>query len=211
LKISILVDNHNSWIAPYAKDICIQLSEQHDINLYFKASTVPTGDILFLVGCTTIISNIILKRNKLNLVIHESNLPKGRGWSPVSWQVIEGKNKIPIVLFEAQEEVDSGPIYMKEYIELDGTELLPEIKQKQGKKTVELIHKFLEKWPNVKGTPQIGKSSFYPKRTLEDDFLNIEKSIIDNFNHLRVVDNEKFPAWFKFKGQKYILKIYKMN
>lgn len=209
LKISILLDNPHSWIVPFAQDIRQGLLEHYDVELYFKASEIPKGDILFLLGCTSIVSSEILQRNKHNLVIHESDLPKGRGWSPVSWQVLEGKNKIPVVLFEATEMLDAGPIYLKDYIELDGKELLTEIKQKQGEKTTELIYKFLKKWPNINGKPQVGEPSYYPKRTEKDDILDSEKTIIENFNHLRIVDNEKYPARFKFKGQTYILKIYK--
>ncbi len=73
-----------------------------------------------------------MKFNKHNLVIHESDLPKGKGWSPVTWQVLEGKDVIPITLFEAAKNVDAGDIYLQEFIHLDGSELLEEIKHKQG-------------------------------------------------------------------------------
>ena len=129
LDISILVDDPFCWIIPFAEDICRRLSKDHNAGLYLKTSEVPTGDMLFLLGCASIIPNEILRRNKHNLVVHESDLPKGRGWSPVTWQVLEGKNRIPIVLFEATEELDGGAIYLKDYIDLDGTELLPEIKR----------------------------------------------------------------------------------
>lgn len=209
LKISILVDNSDSWIVPFVRHIRDRLMKRCNIKLYFKASGVRKGDILLLLGCTSIIPPNILQRNKYNFIIHESALPKGRGWSPIAWQVLEGKNKIPIVLFEATEELDAGPIYLEDYIQLDGSELLPEIKQKQWEKTEELIIKLLEKWPNLKSVPQEGKPSYYRKRTGKDDKLDPQKSVIENFNHLRIVDNKKYPAWFQYKNQKYIVKIYK--
>jgi methionyl-tRNA formyltransferase len=208
LKISILVDTPDSWILPFAKDICARFSEQHDIQLYFEASEVREGDMLFLLGCTSIIPDSILARNRNNLVVHESNLPEGRGWAPVAWQVLKGKNRIPIVLFQATNTLDAGPIYLRDCIELDGTELLPEIKQKQGEKTVQLVDTFLKKWPDVKCESQVGEPTYFPKRTEGDDELDPQKTIIENFNHLRIVHNEKYPAWFRFKGEKYILKIY---
>ncbi|MCD6225412.1 MAG: methionyl-tRNA formyltransferase [Deltaproteobacteria bacterium] len=211
LKISILLDNPDSWIVSFAQDIQRQVAEQHDVKLYFKPSEIPHGDMLFLLGCTSIISREILQRNKHNLVIHESDLPKGRGWSPVPWQILEGKNSISIVLFEATEELDAGQIYLRDYIELDGTELLSEIKQKQGKKTAELVYTFLEKWPNIRRKTQSGEATYHRKRTERDDELDVGKTIIENFNHLRIVDNEKYPAWFKYKRHKYIVKIYKAN
>ncbi|MCP5102848.1 MAG: methionyl-tRNA formyltransferase [bacterium] len=211
LKISILVDNSNSWIVPFAQKLEQELAKTYDVKLYFNAGDLLQGDMLFLLGCISIVPPEVLKRFKNNLVIHESDLPKGRGWSPLSWQVLENKNRIPITLFEAVEEPDAGPVYLKDHIELDGTELLPEIKQKQGKKTIELVYRFLEKWTDIKGEFQKGEPSYYRRRTRQDDKIAPEKSIIENFNHLRIVDNEKFPAWFEYKGHRYILKIYKQE
>lgn len=209
LRISILVDSPCVWMLPFAKNLRAKLLKKHYAGLYFKPSDVPRGDMLFLLGCTSIIPGNILKRNKHNFVIHESDLPEGRGWSPLGWQVLKGKNKIPIVLFAATERPDAGPVYLKDYIKLNGTELLSELRQKQGEKTVELAVRLLKKWPHVKAVPQRGTSTYYRKRAAADDALDPKKSIIRNFNHLRIVDNEKYPAWFEFKGEKYVLKIYK--
>ena len=208
LDISILVDDPFCWIIPFAEDICRRLSKDHNAGLYLKTSEVPTGDMLFLLGCASIIPNEILRRNKHNLVVHESDLPKGRGWSPVTWQVLEGKNRIPIVLFEATEELDGGAIYLKDYIDLYGTELLPEIKRKQGEKTAELVCRFVESWPDVSGKAQKGVPTYYSKRTEFDDELDANKTISENFNLLRIAHNEEHPAWFRHRGKKYILKIF---
>lgn len=204
------MDDKNSWIIPFAKEIVDDLNgKNYHCQFFHDAKEIPRGDILFLLGCIKKVKKDILARNKNNLVIHESDLPVGRGWSPVAWQVLAGKNKIPITVFEAEEALDSGPVYMKDYIHLEGTELLPEIKEKQGRKTKELVLKMVEKYPDLHGQEQTGESSYYPRRTRKDDRLDIDKSIKDHFNHLRIVDNEKYPAWFEYKNQRYILKIYK--
>jgi len=206
--ISILVDNPSSWIVPWASILKDKLSVFHKTKLCFSESDVYHGEFLFILGYTKILSKEILSRNKLNLVIHESALPFGRGWSPVAWQVLEGRNEIPVVLFDAQEELDTGPIYLRDVIILDGTELLPEIRRKQGVKTVEMVLKFLSMWPELKPVKQSGSASFYARRRSEDDVLDVNSTISENFDHLRVVDNEKYPAWFVFRGKKYIVKIY---
>jgi methionyl-tRNA formyltransferase len=147
--------------------------------------------------------------NKHNLVVHESDLPRGKGWSPVSWQVLEGKNKMAISLFEATKSVDDGPIYHQIMLELEGHELWPEIKHKQGMITQQLIIKFVQDYPNNTAKPQAGDSTYYQRRTPKDSELDIYKSIADQFNLLRICDNERYPAFFMKDGQKYILKIEK--
>ena len=57
-----------------------------------------------------------LKFSKFNLVIHGSDLPYGRGMSPISWQILKGKTKIVFTLFEANKEYDRGKYYLKKKI-----------------------------------------------------------------------------------------------
>ena len=47
--------------------------------------------------------------NKNNIVVHASDLPKGRGFSPMSWQILEGKNKIKLsekILFAVEDKLN---------------------------------------------------------------------------------------------------------
>jgi len=205
MKITILTDNRNSWMIPFVEQLKIKLNN-HSVSHVFSQDKLTSGDIMLILSCENIISERILSLHKKNIVIHPSDLPKGRGWSPLAWQVIEGKNAIPITLFEASKEIDAGVIYIKDIIRLDGTELNEDIKQKQGIKTIEMISKYIQK-PN-KGIKQNGDATFYKKRTTNDSELNINKSISDQFNLLRVVDNERYPAFFRIRGKKYFIKIY---
>jgi methionyl-tRNA formyltransferase len=206
--IQILVDNINSWILPYAKKLRLLLLEQgHQAVLIHQHKQIQKGDFLFLLSCEQILKDLSL--NKHNLVVHESDLPKGKGWSPLTWQVLEGKNQIPITLFEATEKVDAGDIYLQDFIDLEGHELVEELRQKQGEKTIALILKFINQYPDIKKKPQVGSESFYPRRTPKDSQLDPQKTIEEQFNLLRVCDNEKYPAFFYKDGIKYLLKIEK--
>lgn len=210
LNIQILVDNPNSWVIPYAEELNSKLKEQgHVSKLIHSEREVVKGDILCLLSCERIFKNLDL--NTHNLVVHESDLPKGKGWSPVTWQILEGKSRIPVTLFEAVQDVDAGPIYAQGHMELDGTELLPEIKHQQGTITIELILEFVKKYPNVIGKKQVGQETFYSRRRLKDSELKMDQSILDQFNILRVCDNDRYPAYFIHRNTKYIVKIYKEN
>ena len=199
LKIQILIDNPSSWILPYAKELVVDLERKgHNVIMIHEPELVEQGDILCLLACERIFSDLHL--NKHNLVVHESALPNGKGWSPVTWQILEGKNQIPVSLFEAETSVDAGVIYGQTYIELSGKELLTEIKKKQGVATNKLLMDFIEKYPNVKGVEQQGKSTFYPRRTAKDSELDVNDSLANQFNLLRVCDNDRYPAYFYVEG-----------
>ena len=68
-----------------------------------------------------------------------------------------------------------------------------------------------QKFPKTFSRKQIGKSSFYKRRYPEDNSLNFNKSIRENFNLLRIGNNELFPSFFYYKSKKYIIKIFKKN
>jgi methionyl-tRNA formyltransferase len=144
-------------------------------------------------------------------VVHESALPKGKGWSPLTWQILEGKSKVPITLFEAELSVDSGEIYFQKIINFEGHELVDELRKAQGEATIELALSFVDAYPRIVGKKQKGKATFYPRRRPADSELDPRKSIKSLFNQLRVADNERYPAFFRHKGNKYVLKIYKEN
>ena len=70
-----------------------------------------------------------------------------------------------------------------------------------------LIFNFLEN-KSLKSYKQTGESTMYPRRNHTDSCLDSKKSISEQFNLLRVCDNDKYPAFFFHKNKKYIIKIY---
>ena len=112
-------------------------------------------------------------------------------------------------LIKATNDVDAGPIYLQSSFVLNGTELSDEIRKIQGDQILKIIKKFLINYPKINLKNQKGKGNFNKRRHPKDSELNINKNIRQQFNHLRINDNEKYPSFFNFKGKKYIIKIYK--
>ena len=54
----------------------------HEIKLQRSKKNLGGGDLLFLISCSEIISKGDRAKFKSTLVIHASDLPSGRGWSP---------------------------------------------------------------------------------------------------------------------------------
>jgi len=96
---------------------------------------------------------------------------------------------------------------MRDIIYLDGHELNNEIKEKQGKKVVEMCLRFVKEGAVLKPQPQMGTPTYYRRRTQKDSELDISLSLQQLFPLLRVVDNDRYPAFFIINGQKYILRI----
>ena len=92
---------------------------------------------------------------------------------------------------------------------MSGNELGQDLREIQAEKTYELILRYVNEYPNVEGVEQNGDATYFPRRYPKDSELNINESLKSQFNLLRVVDNENYPAFFVIDGTKYILKIYK--
>jgi len=181
----------------------------HQVHVVFDAQEIPPSDILFLLSFWSLIPANILTNNTHNIVIHGSDLPKGRGWSPVTWQIIDGENKIPMTLFEATEKVDAGDVYLKSMMVFLGDELLDEIQEKQALAQFDLCCDFVEHYPSIvtNKQAQIGDSFTYPRRSSKDSMLDVNKTIHEQFNILRTVDNDNYPAYFEMAGRTYTIKI----
>lgn len=211
--ISIISDT-TSWINNYIPDLITALEQMRcSVTWIHDVGMVYDNDIAFFLGCGQMIPVEILKLNKHNLIVHESSLPQGRGWSPLSWQILEGKNEITVSLFEAEEKVDSGRIYLQEVIKFEGHELVEELREAQAKASIKMCLDFVRRYPAIlkKGIEQIGQASYYPKRTPKDSQLDLNQPLLDQFNLLRIVDNDNYPAFFKLFGKTYIMRIEKFD
>jgi methionyl-tRNA formyltransferase len=210
MRITIFTDNEKSWFVPYGRRLTQQLAEGGaQVDYVFEKSLIKSGDICFLLSCSYLVEPEYLERNEHNIVVHASDLPKGKGFSPLQWQVLEGKNEIVLTLFEATKDADAGGYYLKEKVEFNGTELLPELREKLAERLVQMCLTYTSNYSRMAPVPQTGQESFYPKRTIKDEELDVNKTLAQLFNQLRISDNDKFPAHFWMNGNKYILKIYK--
>lgn len=209
MKIVFLLDKTNNWIKNYVDEfINSNKNEKFNFQISFNHQDVNNNDIVFILGYTKILDEDFLNLNKLNLVVHESDLPKGKGFSPVQWQILRGQNNIVFTLFEAKKELDSGDIFLQKHVSFSGYELFDKIREIQGKKTMELIGEFLDIYPAINKKAQLGEGTTFKRRKLSDDKLDINKSIKEQFNHLRIANNEEYPLWFEIDGNKYIIKIF---
>jgi methionyl-tRNA formyltransferase len=210
-KIMILSDRH-SWIAPYLDELAEEWAAAgHDCQIAHKVSDIEPADFCFCLSFSQILPAIARSQFKNTLVVHESDLPKGRGWAPMTWQILEGSTRIPVTLLEAVDAVDAGPIYLQEWIDLEGTELNQEWRKLQAETTLRLCAEWVRNYPAVLGgaRDQVGVPSFYPRRRPEHSQLDISKSLTEHFDLLRVVDNEAYPAFFEWQGKRYVLRIEK--
>ena len=209
----ILVDNPKSWFLKYAKALVKKIrSKKIKCNLFTDEKKIKKNNICFYLSCTKLTKNSTLRKSNYNIVVHASDLPKGRGHSPWVWNIIKGKNKIKLSAFEIYKESkvpDSGLIYFKDKVKLNGSELLDEIREKLASKILDMCLKIIKKINKIKPKKQKGKPSYFRRRKPDDQEIFLKKSLISQINILRTADNDKWPVHFFYKKKKYLLKISK--
>jgi methionyl-tRNA formyltransferase len=213
LRIGLCIDK-GSWINDFIPAWALQWQAVgHTVSWAHDAALLPECHICFYLSYGRIVGKELRARHFNNLVVHESDLPAGRGWSPLTWQVLQGAEKIVVTLFEAADAVDAGKIYGQTVIQLRGHELIDDLRRKQASATFELCAEFVARYPSgwKYSREQRGTASYFPRRTKKDSRIDLELPIREQFNLLRVCDNIRYPAWFEHAGKRFALSINRVE
>lgn len=204
MNIVIVCSDWRHPIYPHLEQWVERRASEHHITLANSVTHLDPGDMLFLISCTEIVTAEQRRNFKHTLVVHASALPQGRGWSPHIWQILEGKNVIPVTLFEATDHLDGGAIWAQSSFQLDGHELYDEINVKLFATTLELMDFALGNAVTVRPLPQReGPATYYRKRTPNDSRLDPNRTIGEQFDLMRVADPNRFPCFMDYRGKRF--------
>jgi len=203
-----------SWVNDFLwPHILSLLNSGHSVKVSHDILEEDNADICVLLGFEDILRPEQILQFKSVVVVHESDLPKGRGWSPMTWRVLNGEQSMILTLLQAAAKVDSGVIYGSRQVSLTGIELLPELRELQIAKSLELISEFVDEFPESlgKAQPQIGNPTYFPRRTRVDSQCDSDSTIESIFDLLRVSDWRKYPVYFKRNGSIFSLRLERVS
>lgn len=213
MKISFLCSDSAHPVNTYLVDWISRNEADHDITLGRLKSDLPGGDILFLVSCNEIIRATDRAAYRFCLVLHASDLPYGRGWSPHIWEIINGAETITLSLLEAEDKVDTGRIWEKLTFSVPRHALWNEINHSLFQAEIKLIDFAVKHCQSITPSEQSTEieASYFLRRSPEDSRVDPAASIADQFNLIRVCDPQRFPAFFDLHGRRYKLILEKMD
>ena len=199
-KSSYLQKNKVNFIKFFNKNVKIQFINN---SKYIKKKT----DLVIVISHYKKIPLNSLMNNENIFVIHESNLPKGRGMSPLFNQILNGKEKIVSTIFRCSKNFDDGPVIFKKEFYYPGNLVYEEIKALQVKNSVSLVKRLIKLMnkSELSAIKQIGKSSYFKKISSKINELDINKSIKSQINIIRTRDKKKFCGYFFYKKRKFYL------
>ncbi len=163
----------------------IVIKKKKDFNLTKLKKINPK--YIFFPHWSFKISNKILSKYKC-IGFHTSNLPFGRGGSPIQNQIKRGIVDSKVCAFQITEKIDNGAIYLKKKIKLNGK--LSEIFSKLSIIIIEMIKKICK--VKIIPKPQHGKSNFFKRLTYLDNKINFKKSLDKIYDQIRMVDDKTY-------------------
>lgn len=164
----------------------ILISSKNKFNIQNLNNLKP--DKVFIPHWSNIISSEIVNKFEC-IVFHMTDLPYGRGGSPLQNLIVRGKKKTKISALKIDEGIDSGPIYLKREMSLDGSA------QKIFNRSTKIIENMIVEILNKKPIPiqQTGEPVYFKRRSPEDGCINGINEIQKIHDHIRMLDAEGYP------------------
>lgn len=135
------------------------------------------------------------------VIFHETDLPFGRGGSPVQNLIERGIYETKITALKCNETFDAGDIYLKKDFSLKekpAHELYIEI----GNIVSEMIDEIIE--TQIIPVPQQGEATVFKRRTPEQSDISALTSLEKIFDYIRMLDAPGYPhAFLEHKNIRY--------
>lgn len=211
--ISVLCGYETHPVVPYVRAWAEQQRAQHrEIHVHFTPEDLTPVGVLFVLSYGQKLSKHLIDQFDNVIVLHASDLPKGRGWSPYIWEILSGADHITLSAITAAERVDEGDIWVKTQIPIEPTDVYSDINEKLFAAEVNLIERVLEMIDG--GETPIPQQSdeaatYYRRRTPDDSRVELNNSLGEIFDLLRTADPKRYPVFFEKDGIRFNLLLEK--
>ena len=181
------------------------IKSQEQMNFDTVSSFAP--DIIFFPHWSYIIPEEIFNTYEC-VVFHMTDLPFGRGGSPLQNLIVRGFKETKISAIRVVKEIDAGPIYLKQKMSLEGS--ADEIyRRASGIIFEKMIPLFLHN--KLEAVEQTGTPVFFKRRHPEESELSPDMSLMQLYDYIRMLDAEGYPnAYIMFGKYKISFKRAKM-
>ena len=195
--MKIVICNSKNWFnldANNESSFSINIiKHKKDLTKDFLDSISP--DYIFFVHWSFIVPSEIYSNFEC-IVFHTAPLPYGRGGTPIQNLILERFKTAPVCALRMIGELDSGPIYEKREISLDGS--LSDIFSRLNYAINILIRNISR--GNIVPSEQVGKPHVFKKLTKENNELPSNISLLQLYDRIRMLDHEDYPNPFLISG-----------
>ena len=156
-----------------------------------KLLEVVNPRYIFFPHWSWIVSKEIVKRHEC-ICFHMTDLPYGRGGSPLQNLIIQGFKKTMLTALRMEDGVDTGPIYYKTTLSLHGSAY--DIYKRSGRLCWGMISDFVKESPDP--VPQKGTVTRFKRRVPEQSRIPGKMSLNEMHDYIRMLDAPGYPKAF---------------
>lgn len=175
-KIFIFSQKEDIWESKYinklknlqSKKIKLFVIKDFSFKNFKKKIKSENIDIIFAIGWRRILEKKIIDYASIkSFVMHDSLLPKNRGFAPLNWAIIKNEKKTGVSLIAISKLVDTGNIYLQDSVLIKKKDDINTLNSKILKIYTKILIKFFK---NIE---------FYLRNSIN------QKKILKNFNPKR--------------------------
>lgn len=167
----------------------VEITKPEQLNFKFLRELNPK--FVFFPHWSSRINHDIFE-NFESVIFHMTDLPFGRGGSPLQNLIVRGFNETKISALKCVAELDAGPIYMKRSLTLEGT--ATEIYARAARIIEEMIVEIVKDTPQP--SEQYGEAVTFKRRSLSESEIKSPKSATELYDFIRMLDAEGYPHAF---------------
>lgn len=182
---------------PWGKEECLEFSKTHADCLAFISTTVELNkigknvDTIYFIHWSNIIEKEVLEAFDC-IGFHMTDLPFGRGGSPLQNLILRKKTETVVTAFQMDESIDGGPILLKQPMSLEGS--AEAIYRRQTQLSLLMIETIIDKCPER--YPQQGVATTFKRRSPEQSKIPLELSQSELYDFIRMLDATSYPRAF---------------
>ena len=202
--VRIIIATVKSWNIERAKALQKQYAGVHDIVVYTSKEEFTLENVrdfnpnyIFMPHWSYLVSDEITD-NWACVVFHMTDLPYGRGGSPLQNLIVRGHKETKISAIQVTKKLDGGPVYMKRPLSLAGSA------QEIFVRCADIV--FQEMIPlllseKMTPKPQEGEPVVFKRRKPEEGQITSDMELDKIYDYIRKLDSEGYPrANMEFGG-----------
>lgn len=197
-KKRIIICTIKTWNLQEAKQLREHMVEKCEIDIVsepdglIEKSKSLNPDYIFFPHWSYVIPKEVYENYKC-IVFHMTALPFGRGGSPLQNLIVRGYKSTKISAIKVVKELDAGPIYVQEELDLDGNA------QEIFERAAHIIFKKMIPdiiFNNPVPREQMGEVVVFRRRKPEDSEISVDMSLCKIYDYIRMLDVEGYPRAF---------------
>lgn len=211
----ITIDDREDTRTCYS-DYC-NFCNENEIDLFVLSKAKDLNDVVyslkpdmcFVLGWYYIIDQKVIDSVPMGFIgIHNSLLPRYRGFAPLVWSIINGETQVGFSLFDFSEKMDEGDIWATGRVDVEDNDSISDVIEKINNEIIVTLDNVYLKILRGEIKPrkqENGTPSYGAKRIPEDGVIDWTQPSLRVHNFIRA-QSDPYPGAYSFmNGKKLII------